>query len=199
MLSRRGLVLALLAARGTGAALAAGSASSAPALVFPRDFGAHPESQIEWWYITGALAAAARTWGFQITFFRAATGIAGAEGSAFRADQLLFAHAAVTDLANRRLLHDQRLARSGFGIAAASTTDTALCCAAGARARAIAADRSRYRAHAASETAGFRFDLELATTQPVLLQGDQAGRARARRARSSAATTASRSSPRAAR
>ena len=32
-------------------------------------------------------------------------------------------------------------------------------------------DRSRYRARAASDSAGFRFDLELAASQPLLLQG----------------------------
>ena len=39
-------------------------------------------------------------WGFQITFFRAATAIAGADASRFAARQLLFAHGAVTDLAH---------------------------------------------------------------------------------------------------
>ncbi|HEY5323210.1 MAG TPA: lipocalin-like domain-containing protein, partial [Caldimonas sp.] len=117
MLSRRDLVLALLAARASSSAFAAEAGDGAPALTFPRDFGAHTESRIEWWYVTGSLAAAARSWGFQITFFRATTGIVGAEASAFRAGELLFAHAAVTDLEHRRLLHDQRLARSGFGIA----------------------------------------------------------------------------------
>ena len=40
-----------------GAALALpGRAQAAPAaIVLPRDFGAHPEARIEWWYITGAL------------------------------------------------------------------------------------------------------------------------------------------------
>ncbi|MCE9657023.1 MAG: carotenoid 1,2-hydratase [Burkholderiales bacterium] len=174
MLSRRGLVLALLAAGGPGAARAAGPSTVAPDLAFPRDFGAHPEARIEWWYLTGALAAAGRTWGFQITFFRAATGIAGAEASAFRAGELVFAHAAVTDLANRRLLHDQRIARSGFGIAAAASTDTALVLRDWRLERsAIASDRSRYRARAASQTAGFRFDLGLEATQPLLLQGER--------------------------
>ena len=125
MLSRRDLVLALLAARASATTWAAEPADGAAALAFPRDFGAHPESRIEWWYITGRLAAAARTWGFQVTFFRTLTGIAGAEASAFRAVDLVFAHAAVTDLENRRLLHDQRLARSGFGIAAAATAEPA--------------------------------------------------------------------------
>ena len=141
-------------------------------LTFPRDFGAHPESRIEWWYLTGMLRAAARTWGFQITFFRAATGIVGADASAFRAGELVFAHAAVTDLQDRRLLHDQRLARSGFGIAAAAAADTAVVLRDWRLERVAAGeDRGRYRARAASDSAGFRFDLELAASQPVLLQG----------------------------
>ena len=173
MLSRRDLVLALLAARASSSAFAAEAGDGVPALTFPRDFGAHPESRIEWWYVTGSLAAAARSWGFQITFFRATTGIVGAEASAFRAGELLFAHAAVTDLEHRRLLHDQRLARSGFGIAAAAAADTGLVLRDWRLERAAAAgdERSRYRARAASDTAGFRFDLELAASQPLLLQG----------------------------
>ena len=74
-------------------------ARRAPPLAFPRDFGAHPESRIEWWYVTGMLTRGSATWGFQITFFRTATGIVGADASAFRAGDLVFAHAAVTDLA----------------------------------------------------------------------------------------------------
>jgi predicted secreted hydrolase len=40
--------------------------------------------------------------------------------SAFAAKNLVFAHAAVTDLEGRVLLHDQRIARAGFGVAQAS-------------------------------------------------------------------------------
>ncbi len=171
MLSRRRLLVALLAARGSREALAASPSPSSVALAFPRDFGAHPHSRIEWWYVTGALEAAAKTWGFQITFFRATTGIAGAETSAFRVDQLLFAHAAVTDLANARLLHDQRIARPGFGIGGASTEDTDLVLRRWRLERTGGAGASRYRAVVASETATFRFDLALEATQAVLLQG----------------------------
>ena len=39
-------------------------------LVFPRDFGSHPDLQTEWWYITGQVRAGGRPWGFQLTFFR---------------------------------------------------------------------------------------------------------------------------------
>jgi len=173
MLSRRGLVLALLAARGSATAFAAEPAAATGTFTLPRDFGAHPTSRIEWWYLTGALEAAPRTWGFQITFFRATTGIAGADASAFGAAQLVFAHAAVTDLAKRRLLHDQRIARTGFGIASAATDDTGLALRGWRLERSGGLGPSRYHAIAASETADFRFDLALEATQPLLVQGTE--------------------------
>src|SRR6478672_9117295 len=128
MPSRRTLLAALAAARGGALAFApaASAAVDGAPIRFPRDHGAHPETRTEWWYVTGALAAGERVWGFQITFFRAATAVTGADTSRFAPRQLLFAHGAVTDLAARRLRHDQRIARSGFGIAAAALDDAAL-------------------------------------------------------------------------
>jgi predicted secreted hydrolase len=162
---RRAFVLSLLALPG-----AARSAADA-ALSFPADFGAHPQSRIEWWYITGALEDAARTWGFQITFFRAATGLEAAGASRFTARQIVFAHAAVTDLARRRLRHDQRIARSGFGIAEAASGETDLVLRDWRLKRVDRGGRSRYETSAASQAGGFGFDLVLDATQPVLLQG----------------------------
>ena len=108
----------------------AGSAPSAirrgTVLAFPRDHGAHVEARTEWWYITGWLAPPAQartpaptpTHGFQVTFFRsrlpaadAAAGSASTTISRFAPRQLLFAHAAVTDLAAARHHHAQRIAR----------------------------------------------------------------------------------------
>lgn len=38
-------------------------------LTFPKDFGAHPDFRIEWWYVTGWLETnEQKTLGFQITF-----------------------------------------------------------------------------------------------------------------------------------
>jgi predicted secreted hydrolase len=168
---RRSLLLGLAAAP----ALARAQAAAVPALQFPADFGAHLQTRTEWWYLTGSLRAGARQWGFQLTFFRVATGIAGAPASRFEASQLLFAHAALTDLERRRLRHDQRIARSGFGVAQASVDDTALTLRDWTLSRApLAADprRSRYTAGIASDSAGFALALRLDATQPVLLQGD---------------------------
>jgi predicted secreted hydrolase len=91
--------------------------------------------------------------------------------SAFAAKQLLFAHAALTDLQNRRFLHDQRVAREGFGLADAATEDTGL------KLRDWTLKRSPGDALAPYETrikaADFELALTLTPTQPVLLQGQQ--------------------------
>ena len=131
MRSRRAFVLALPASRAaTPARAAAVTGDAAPPIHepirFPDGFGAHPDTRLEWWYVTGAHEAAARTWGFQITFFRASTGIVATASSRFAARELVFAHAAVSDLEQRRLRHDQRIARGGFGIAEAAVAATAL-------------------------------------------------------------------------
>ena len=144
-------------------------ARAAPtALQFPADFGAHAASRTEWWYVTGQLQAGARLWGFQITFFRTSTDLQDDRASRFAATELVFAHAALTDLEQRRLRHDQRIARSGFGIAQAAAGDTNVVL----RDWRLQRSGSGYRAVAASESAGFAFNIALAPTQPVLLQGE---------------------------
>jgi predicted secreted hydrolase len=81
---------------------------------FPRDHGAHPEYRVEWWYVTGWLEDGL---GFQITFFRARPEEASDNPSSFNPRQVLFAHAAVSDPARGRLLHDQHAARAGLSLA----------------------------------------------------------------------------------
>ena len=144
------------------------------ALRFPADFGAHPETRTEWWYVTGTLNSGARQWGFQVTFFRSATGLAASPPSRFDASQLLFAHAALTDLEAGRLRHDQRIARSGFGIAQAQSGDTGITLRDWQLHRLASPGNpafSHYTARIASDSAGFAFDLQFDATQPVLLQG----------------------------
>lgn len=135
-------------------------------LVFPRDHGAHPEHRTEWWYITGAAQAGARQFGLQVTFFRSRVERTQRLRSRFAARQLLFAHAAMTDVQAGKLWHDQRIAREGFGIAEAATRD--------ARVRLQDWSLARQRdAWIADIPAGdFGLQLRCAPTQPVLLQGD---------------------------
>ncbi len=136
-------------------------------LRFPRDLGSHPDYAIEWWYITGRLLAREREFGFQLTFFRSRVPATQNMTSAFAARQLIFAHAAVTDVAAKKLWHDQRMAREGFGIAQTSQTDTDI----RLRDWSLRRDGTQYRANAVA--GDFSFDLVLNETQALLLQGDR--------------------------
>jgi predicted secreted hydrolase len=141
-------------------------------IVFPRDHGAHPPYRIEWWYMTGRLTArdssGEREFGFQVTFFRSRVDATQGMQSRFAAKQLLFAHAAVTDVQGRRLWHDQRIAREGFEIAAAAEDDMRL------RLHDWSLVRSAQGAYIAHVAAGdFSFELRCSPTQGVLLQGDR--------------------------
>lgn len=165
------------AAAGTGALAFPFAANALPprTLVFPRDFGSHPDLGTEWWYITGQVQAAGRLLGFQLTFFRSRVPSTQNLRSAFAARQLVFAHAALTDVAAKRQLHAQRSARAGMGLAHAREHDTDVQLGSWFLRRTAvpsgnALQASRYAAHIAGD--GFDLDLQLATTQPVLLQGN---------------------------
>lgn len=171
--SRRTLIVAAGAFAALRAA-AQGVVRPGVPITLPRDFGAHPGSRIEWWYVTGALDVpdVAEPFGFQITFFRSRTDVPADHPSAFAARQLIFAHAALTDPVARRLRHDQRVARAGFGIAQASEGDTDLKLHDWTLRREATPDGHAYRTHVDTAANGFALDLRLASTQPVLLQGD---------------------------
>ena len=136
-------------------------------LSFPKDFGAHPEFRTEWWYVTGWLKTSdGKPLGFQVTFFRSRTEHDPANPSAFAPKQLIIAHAAVSDPALGKLVHDQRSAREGFGLAYARTGTTDL----------KLDDWRMLRNSDGSYTVSIKsaqvaMDLRLAPTQPVLLQG----------------------------
>jgi predicted secreted hydrolase len=133
---------------------------------FPQDEGSHPGFRIEWWYITGRFDNKPRPLGFQITFFRTRLNLQHDNPSAFTPRHILIAHAAISDPAHGRLLHDQHVARAGFGLAGAGEgrvdvwiDDWSLKQEEGAyRARIPAAD--------------FQLDLVFSATQPPMLQGD---------------------------
>ena len=87
---------------------------------FPADHGAHPDHRTEWWYVTGWLQLDGEPLGFQVTFFRSRIAGQDANPSRFAPKQILIAHAALSDPARGRLLHDQRVSRAGFGLAEAA-------------------------------------------------------------------------------
>ncbi|MBA3594027.1 MAG: carotenoid 1,2-hydratase [Pseudomonadota bacterium] len=159
----------LLAGGVAGLAGMSGGALALPAktLQFPRDFGAHPDFKTEWWYITGHARSGAREFGFQLTFFRSRVDGTQAMASKFAAKQLVFAHAAITDVQGNKLWHDQRIAREGFDIASASTQGMALTL----RNWTLQSQRNTHSAKLPATD--FSLDLQFTETQPLLLQGDK--------------------------
>jgi predicted secreted hydrolase len=150
-----------------GLAAVGGSAHALPSktLVFPRDRGSHPDFKTEWWYITGHAKSGSREFGFQLTFFRSRVDSTQGMASRFAAKQLMFAHAAITDIQGKKLRHDQRIARGGFGVASSSESDMNI----KLRDWTLRADGKRYTAELPSSDWGIQ--LQFDETQAVLLQG----------------------------
>ena len=138
-------------------------------LRFPADYGAHPDYKTEWWYVTGWLNTAdGKPLGFQVTFFRSGTEHDRANPSKFAPKQLIIGHAAVSDPANGKLLHDQRSARQGFDIAYAKVGD------ADVKLDDWRMTRNTDGSYAIRvDAANFALNLKLAPSQPVLLQGER--------------------------
>ncbi len=168
---RRTLLLGLLAVGATPARSAAvdyPEVRPGVALVFPADHGAHPAYRTEWWYVTGWLQTdSGKAMGFQVTFFRTRPPAAADNPSRFAPAQVLFAHAALSDPEVGHLLHGERSARAGFGIAEAAETD------ADVKLRDWSLRRTPDGRFAAKvSTADFALDLAFDPEQPVLPQGE---------------------------
>ena len=145
-------------------------------LAFPADHGSHNDARTEWWYLTGWLRdEAQRLHGFQVTFFRSRVDPAQGLKSRLAARQLLFAHAALTDVAGRAHWHDQALARwngepAAWPIpqASAAVHDTDV------RLRGWQLQRQADDGTYLTEirTRDFALALDAVPTQPLLLQGE---------------------------
>jgi predicted secreted hydrolase len=137
-------------------------------LSFPHDFGAHPDFRTEWWYATGWLQTPdGKPLGFQVTFFRSATEHDRDNPSRFAPHQLVIAHAAISNPEVGKLLHDQRVAREGFGLAYAKEGNTDVKLGDWTMRRE---KDGRYRATIKGRE--FTMDFTLTPTQPPMLQGE---------------------------
>lgn len=136
-------------------------------LAFPQDYGSHPKFRTEWWYVTGWLTTPqGESLGFQVTFFRSKPDLDENNPSAFAPRQLFVAHCALSDPKRGRLWQDQRIRRSGFGLAEASEVDTDVWI------ESWSLKHSAQRYVAKIDADEFSLDLTLAETQAVLINGD---------------------------
>lgn len=159
--------LLMLAATAAAAPFEYPVVSPGRTFAFPADHGAHPDYRTEWWYVTGMVKGAdGKPIGFQVTFFRTRPPVNQANPSAFAAKQVLFAHVALSDPAQGRILHDERAARAGFGLAGVKRGDAEI------NIRDWRLQRltdGRFTTRIAAR--GFALDLVFTPRQAVLLQG----------------------------
>jgi len=88
---------------------------------FPRDHFNHPEFRTEWWYYTGnVFDSGGRRFGFELVFFRQGERHETDNKSAWDAQDVYLAHAALTDASGKRFVYEERLNRAGPGIAGVS-------------------------------------------------------------------------------
>lgn len=100
---------------------------------FPRDLGAHPDYQTEWWYYTGNLKGKdGRDFGFQFTIFRRAIAPTSApvdgvlEASPWRSNQIYFAHFTVSDVEAEAFYDFEKFSRGAVGLAGAEASPYAV-------------------------------------------------------------------------
>jgi predicted secreted hydrolase len=138
---------------------------------FPADHGVHEGFRIEWWYVTANLKdAEGRDFGVQWTLFRSAQDPA-VQGSGWRNQTIWLGHAAVTSASVHHAA--ERYARGGVGQAGVRTTpfdawidDWQLKTQAAGNDPLAAMQLKARDAH-------FNYELQLTSTRPLVLQGDQ--------------------------
>ena len=148
-----------------------------PTLSFPRDHGSHAGFRTEWWYVTANLdSAAGRRFGVQLVFFRQALAPeAAARAGSLAARDLVFAHAAVTDVDGGTFHHAERMTRAagdlGFVTGGRDGAPFEVRCVDWS-ARA-AGDAVFLPLDLRASDPGFAIELTVAEGKPLVLQGDR--------------------------
>ncbi len=146
---------------------------------FPRDHGAHPEYQIEWWYYTGNLHTDdGKAFGYQLTFFRfALTPQMPERTSHFATNQVYMGHFAVTNAANNEYFCFERRSRGAGGLAGAAGDPTYKVWLEDWSATEVEPGVMRLHVPSTSDSIEMEpqigLSLNLRQTRPAILQGDR--------------------------
>ncbi len=142
---------------------------------FPRDHGAHPGHRFEWWYYTGHIhSKSGRAWGFQLTFFRVQVLPSGSSAgwsvkpSKWRTTQIFMAHAALSDLDEKRFYFDEKIARGAVGLAGAEQAEAQTKVFLGPWSAVLTPKTHRLKAAADR----FQLDLRCQPLKPPVAHGD---------------------------
>ena len=90
---------------------------------FPRDHGAHPNFQTEWWYFTGNIQdEQKRKFGYQLTIFRQGVQFTPAQTtSKWAVRDMYFGHFTISDITEDKFHVAERVSRGALGEAKAGT------------------------------------------------------------------------------
>jgi predicted secreted hydrolase len=138
---------------------------------FPEDHGPHPDTRIEWWYVTANLKnSAGAAMGAQWTLFRLATR-PGAQREGWANQQIWMGHAAVTRADTHRT--SETFARGGVGQAGVEASPfKAWIDSWEMRGLASMRDDSIAPLALSASGADFSYNLRLDADRPLVLQGD---------------------------
>jgi len=139
---------------------------------FPEDHGAHFDYQTEWWYYTGNLQTdKGEHIGYQLTFFRRGlTAGTPTRGSAFGANQVYFAHFAITDVNGDTHSFAERFSRGAAGLAGATGLPYSVWLE-DWKVESLNADGSNVRLKA--KNGDMEIDLTLKSAKPIVAHGDR--------------------------
>ncbi len=139
---------------------------------FPEDHGAHLDYQTEWWYYTGNLTTdKGEHIGYQLTFFRRGlTAGTPTRESAFAANQVYFAHFAITDVNGDKHSFAERFSRGAAGLAGATGSPYSVWLE-DWRVESLNADGSNVRLKA--KNGDVEIDLTLKSAKPIVAHGDR--------------------------
>ncbi|MCW8906685.1 MAG: carotenoid 1,2-hydratase [Sedimenticola sp.] len=139
---------------------------------FPEDHGGHPDYRNEWWYFTGNLESGeGRRFGYQVTFFRFSLQPPTDDSppSAWAGNPVWMAHVALTDAEGGGHLAQERLIRSGPGLAGVEVEPLRVWL----QDWQLRAGDTGFPWQLDIDAAGFSLKLELQPGVGVVLQGDQ--------------------------
>ena len=139
---------------------------------FPKDFGAHANFRIEWWYLTANLEdSTGASYGAQWTLFRQAID-PGIDREGWSNQNVWMGHAAVTSSTEH--FFSETLARGGIGQAGVTAMpfrawidDWSLTSIDGSP------DAGLSKMRASAGDSNFRYSLHLTATKPLVLHGEQ--------------------------
>lgn len=139
---------------------------------FPRDHGAHPEYQTEWWYNTANVQTAdGRRFGLKFTIFRRAlTPTMPERQSEWATNQIYFADFAIADIAADQFYFKERFARGAAGLAGAQGEPYAKIWI---EDWAITFDADGQGYHLRTAEGDLGMDVRLRMGKPIVFQGDR--------------------------